>query len=257
MHAAKSYCTYPGNCRLSIAGSPSYWASTSQWSPQHPCPLLCPGMRMCSLCTPTKQAHSAGPATNYGELAAGTARAAALQRCSAARPPRCATARRAARCRRARRLASAPARLLTLDLTSIFSYARRRQAVSLVRSWLGTTLLSDALAVAAQALVARGLAARRPAAARAVVARTAQLAGALGLALLAALGAAAGALPRAFSSDPAVLAAVRGAAGRAGPVCGGSRKAGRLLHALKRSYMTAPRSVHFERHSSPRRCCHR
>ena len=133
MHAAKSYCTYPGNCRLSIAGSPSYWASTSQWSPQHPCPLLCPGMRMCSLCTPTKQAHSAGPATNYGELAAGTARAAALQRCSAARPPRCATARRATRCRRARRLASAPARLLTLDLTSIFSHARRRQAVSLVR----------------------------------------------------------------------------------------------------------------------------
>jgi hypothetical protein len=112
--------------------------------------------------------------------------------------------------------------------------------------WLGTTLLSDALAVAAQALVARGLAARRPAAARAVVARTAQLAGALGLALLAALGAAAGALPRAFSSDPAVLAAVRRAAGRAGPVCGGSRTAGRLLHALKCSHVTVSRYVRSE-----------
>ena len=75
--------------------------------------------------------------------------------------------------------------------------------------WLGTTLLSDSLAVAAQSLVARSLAARQPAAARTVVRRTAQLSGALGVALLGGLGACHGLLPRAFSSDPAVLAAVR------------------------------------------------
>ncbi len=75
--------------------------------------------------------------------------------------------------------------------------------------WLGTTLLSDALAVAAQSLVARSLAAGQPASARAVVARTAQLSGCLGLGLLGLLGAAHGQLPRVFSSDPLVLAAVR------------------------------------------------
>ena len=75
--------------------------------------------------------------------------------------------------------------------------------------WLGTTLLSDSLAVAAQSLVARSLAAQQPAAARTVVSRTAQLSGALGFVLLGGLGACHSLLPRAFSSDPAVLAAVR------------------------------------------------
>ncbi|KAK9837240.1 hypothetical protein WJX81_001184 [Elliptochloris bilobata] len=95
----------------------------------------------------------------------------------------------------------------SLAARSDAAHAAAHQAC--LQVWLGTSLLSDSLAVAAQSLVARGLAAQQPATARAVVARTAQLSGALGFALLGGLGACHGLLPRLFSSDPAVLAAAQ------------------------------------------------
>jgi Na+-driven multidrug efflux pump len=76
--------------------------------------------------------------------------------------------------------------------------------------WLSSSLLSDALAVAAQSLVARSLAAGRPAEARQVVRRTAALALGLGVLLASLLALGAGPLPRVFSSDPAVLGLSRG-----------------------------------------------
>ncbi|GBF88424.1 hypothetical protein Rsub_01136 [Raphidocelis subcapitata] len=76
--------------------------------------------------------------------------------------------------------------------------------------WLASSLLSDALAVAAQSLVARNLAAGRLPEARAVVNRTVRMAVALGCAMAGALALGRDAVPRAFTSDPAVLALVSG-----------------------------------------------
>ncbi|KAI8469991.1 MAG: hypothetical protein J3K34DRAFT_521778 [Monoraphidium minutum] len=78
--------------------------------------------------------------------------------------------------------------------------------------WLASSLLSDALAVAAQSLVARSLAAGQPAAARRVIGRTVGMAAALGLVMAAAMAGGAGALPRLFTSDPGVLPLVTGVA---------------------------------------------
>lgn len=74
--------------------------------------------------------------------------------------------------------------------------------------WLASSLLSDALAVAAQSLVARSLAAGEAPAARRVVARTVGMAAALGCGMAAVMAAGAGSVPGLFSSDPEVLALV-------------------------------------------------
>ena len=79
--------------------------------------------------------------------------------------------------------------------------------------WLASSLLSDALAVAAQSLVARSLAAGEVAAARRVVARTVAWGAALGCAMAAALAAAGGggALQRLFTADAGALGLAGGA----------------------------------------------
>lgn len=76
--------------------------------------------------------------------------------------------------------------------------------------WLASSLLSDALAVAAQSLVARSLAAGQPEAATRIVGRTVQMAGALGCFMAAALAAGHASMPPLFTGDTEVLALVSG-----------------------------------------------
>jgi putative MATE family efflux protein len=71
--------------------------------------------------------------------------------------------------------------------------------------WLAASLLSDALAVAAQSLLARSAATGDRTAARAVVVRAVAMAAALGVALGVAIAALSPWLGRLFTSDPAVL----------------------------------------------------
>ncbi len=78
--------------------------------------------------------------------------------------------------------------------------------------WLASSLLSDALAVAAQSLVAASLAAGQPSRARRVVGRTVGMAAGLGMGMAAALAAGSGSIPALFTADPAVLGLVSGAA---------------------------------------------
>jgi Na+-driven multidrug efflux pump len=77
--------------------------------------------------------------------------------------------------------------------------------------WLASSLLSDALAVAAQSLVARSLAAGDAPMARAVVGRSVGMAAGLGLAMAVALAAGRDAIPPLFTRDPAVLELISGA----------------------------------------------
>jgi Na+-driven multidrug efflux pump len=77
--------------------------------------------------------------------------------------------------------------------------------------WLASSLLSDALAVAAQSLVARNLAAGDAAQAREVVSRTVGMAAALGFAMAGLLAAGRDAVPSLFTRDPAVLELISGA----------------------------------------------
>lgn len=76
--------------------------------------------------------------------------------------------------------------------------------------WLASSLLSDALAVAAQSLVASNLAAGRLPEARAVADRTVRMGAALGCAMAGALALGRGAVPAAFTRDPAVLSLLSG-----------------------------------------------
>jgi len=76
--------------------------------------------------------------------------------------------------------------------------------------WLASSLLSDALAVAAQSLVARSLAAGQPAVARQIVSRTVGMAAALGCMMAAALAAGSSSIPALFTPDPGVLGLVSG-----------------------------------------------
>lgn len=75
--------------------------------------------------------------------------------------------------------------------------------------WMASSLLADALAVSAQTLLARSLAAGEARYGRRVVTRTTLFAAVLGAVLAAALAAAANAVPGLFSTDAAVLQAVR------------------------------------------------
>lgn len=76
--------------------------------------------------------------------------------------------------------------------------------------WLAASLLSDALAVAAQSLLARSAAAGDRVAARLVVKRAVSMALGLGLALGAIIALASRPLARLFTSDPSVLALLDG-----------------------------------------------
>lgn len=75
--------------------------------------------------------------------------------------------------------------------------------------WLASSLLADALAVAAQSLVARNVAAGMPQAADAVVRRTCQLSALLGVSLSAVLWALQPIIPGLFTHDPIVVAQIR------------------------------------------------
>ncbi len=76
--------------------------------------------------------------------------------------------------------------------------------------WLASSLLADALAVAAQSLMARDVGSGSLRGARQVAARVSSLCLGLGLILAAAMAAGGAVLPQLFSSDPAVLHLVRG-----------------------------------------------
>ncbi|GFR51850.1 hypothetical protein Agub_g14320 [Astrephomene gubernaculifera] len=76
--------------------------------------------------------------------------------------------------------------------------------------WLASSLLADALAVAAQSLMARDLGAGSVQGATQVAGRVGEMAGALGLGLACALAAGHRGLPALFSRDPLVLGLVRG-----------------------------------------------
>lgn len=75
--------------------------------------------------------------------------------------------------------------------------------------WLASSLLADALAVAAQSLVARNVAAGAPQAADAVIRRTCQLSAVLGVSLSVVLWALEPVLPQLFTDDPIVVAHIR------------------------------------------------
>ncbi|CAK0735532.1 hypothetical protein CVIRNUC_000596 [Coccomyxa viridis] len=74
--------------------------------------------------------------------------------------------------------------------------------------WLASSLLADSLAVAAQTLMAQGVAAKELQQTRKVAGRTLQMGLGLGLALATVLAIGNGGLPRLFTGDAAVLAAV-------------------------------------------------
>lgn len=75
--------------------------------------------------------------------------------------------------------------------------------------WLASSLLADALAVAAQSLVARNIASNHPGAAAAVITRTCQLSAILGISLSLVLWALEPSLPALFTADPLVASQIR------------------------------------------------
>lgn len=107
-----------------------------------------------------------------------------------------------------RTMASTATFALATALTARTDSAHAAAHQICLQLWLASSLLADSLAVAAQTLLARSIAARNSATSQLIAARVLKWGVLLGVVLAGALGATSSILPKLFTSDPAVLAAI-------------------------------------------------
>ncbi len=107
-----------------------------------------------------------------------------------------------------RTMASTATFALATALTARTDSAHAAAHQICLQLWLASSLLADSLAVAAQTLLARSIAARNAATSQLIAKRVLKWGVLLGFVLAGALAASSGILPKLFTSDPAVLAAI-------------------------------------------------